>query len=57
MSWTSVISHSPVQVGVGCDNPFNQFVASFANAFRSKNVRSIVKKKVLNFPKTLINFS
>src|SRR5215470_15204223 len=41
MSWTSVIGHSPVQVGVGCDNPFNQFVASFANAFRSKNVRSI----------------
>jgi hypothetical protein len=24
------------------DNPFNQFAASFANAFRSKNVRSIV---------------
>jgi hypothetical protein len=35
-------------VGVGCDNPFNQFVASFANAFRSKNVRSIVSGKRWN---------
>src|SRR5262249_27473148 len=49
MSLTSVISHSPVQVGVGFDHPFNQFVASFANPFRSKNVRSIgyVKYAVL----------
>src|SRR5262249_40170198 len=41
MSLTSVISPSPVQVGVGFDNPFNQFAASFASPFRSKNVRSI----------------
>src|SRR4029453_3319286 len=41
MPLTSVISLSPVQVGMGFDNPFNQFVASFVNPLRSKNARSI----------------
>jgi hypothetical protein len=41
MSLTSVISHAPVQVGVGFTTIFNQFVVFFVNPFRSKNVRSI----------------
>src|SRR4030095_10549846 len=41
MSWTIVISHSPVQVRVEFDTIFNQCMALFANPFRSKNVRSI----------------
>src|SRR5215510_12659775 len=41
MSLTSVISHSPVQVGVGFTTIFNQFVALFVHPFCSKNVRSI----------------
>src|SRR4029453_11121752 len=42
MSLTIVISHSPVQVGVGFTTIFNQFVVLFVNPFRLKNVRSIV---------------
>src|SRR4029450_4510260 len=41
MSWTMVISHSPVQVRVKFDTIFNQCMALFANPFPSKNVRSI----------------
>src|SRR4030095_4805450 len=41
MSLTIVISHSPVQVGVGFTTIFNQFVVLFVNPFRLKNVRSI----------------
>jgi hypothetical protein len=44
MSWTIVISHSPVQVRVEFDTIFNQCMALFANPFRSKNVRSIADK-------------
>src|SRR4030095_8888986 len=46
MSWTIVISHSPVQVRVEFDTIFNQCMALFANPFRSKNVRSIVLRSI-----------
>jgi hypothetical protein len=46
MSWTIVISHSPVQVRVGFDTIFNQCVALFASPFRSKNIRSIAGEEI-----------